>query len=114
MALLSAGSAILASAILESVQMDQWLRLIVALFPVPFFIAFIWAELVWIRSLDEFHRRVTLESLAIAFPLAIVLGVVIEALQKAGVFTGLTIGSIWPWMALTWVPGLWIARRRYR
>ena len=87
---------------------------IISLLPIPFFIAFIWVELRWIRAQDEFYRGVILESLAIAFPLAIVIGVVVEALQKAGVLTTLTVGDVWPFMALMWLPALWIARRRYR
>jgi hypothetical protein len=87
---------------------------VVALLPVPFFIAFVFAELSWIRASDEFHKTVMLESLAIAFPSAITLAVVIEAVQKAGYATSLTIGDIWPWMALLWVPAIWIALGRFR
>jgi hypothetical protein len=111
---LSVGSAVLANAVLRGDQLAQWPSVAVALLPLPFFVAFIWAELRWIRGQDEFHRGVLLESLAIAFPLAIVMAVVIESLQKAGVFTSMTVGDAWPWMALTWLPALWIARRRFR
>lgn len=89
-------------------------RVAAALLPVPFFVVFILAELRWVRESDEFHRNVLLESLAIAFPAAIVLAVVVEALQKAGLVTGWSIGDVWPWMALLWIPALWIALRRYR
>ena len=114
LAVFSAASARLSNVVLGSVQMVPWLRITVALLPILFFIAFIWAELRWIRSMDECHRAVMLESLAIAFPLAIVIAVAIESLQKAGLLLGMTIGNTWPWMALTWVPGLWIAQRRYK
>ena len=66
------------------------------------------------RHQDEFHRGVLLESLAIAFPMAIALAVVIESLQKAGLLPTLSVGDVWPWMALTWLPALWIAVRRYK
>ena len=113
-ATLSGLSAVVAPAVLKRTELPQSAQVIISLLPIPFFIAFIWAELRWIRDQDEFHRGVILESLAIAFPLAIVIGVVVEALQKAGVLTTLTVGDVWPFMALTWLPALWIARRRYR
>jgi hypothetical protein len=111
---LSGASAVLARVLLGSTQLTPAMRVIVALIPVPFFLALIWFELRYVRSLDEFHRGVILESLAIAFPLAIVIGVVVESLQKAGLLMAWTIGDLWPFMALTWLPALWIARRRYK
>jgi hypothetical protein len=114
MGALAVGSVLAANALLRAADLSQIVRVAVALVPLPFFFGFIWAELRWIRHQDEFHRGVLLESLAIAFPLAIALAVVIEALEKAGVLQLLSIGDVWPWMALTWLPALWIARRRYQ
>lgn len=111
---LSIGSVVAASAMLRDIHLPQGIRIAVALLPLPFFFAFIWAELGWIRQQDEYHRAVLLESLAIAFPLAIALAVVIESLQKAGLLPSLSIGDVWPWLALTWLPALWLAARRYR
>lgn len=111
---LSVVSAVAANAALRTAELTQAVRLVIALLPLPFFFAFIWAELRWIRQQDEFHRRVLLESLAIAFPAAIALAVVIESLEKAAVLPSLSVGDVWPWMALTWLPALWMARRRYR
>jgi hypothetical protein len=111
---LSVGSAVASNAVLRDVHLAQGVRVAVALLPLPFFFAFIWAELRWIRLQDEFHRAVLLESLAIAFPLAIALAVVIESLEKAELLPSQSVGDVWPWLALTWLPGLWIAMRRYR
>jgi hypothetical protein len=88
-------------------------RFWVAVLPVPFFLWFIVAELRWVRSLDEFHQRVVLQSLAIAFPAALLLAVTVERLQKGGFVTGWSVGDVWPFMALLWLPALWIAYRRY-
>jgi hypothetical protein len=110
----AAASALGVSWVLEHVAIGAPLRLLVALVPVPFFVAFIVVELRWVRQCDEFHRGVILESLAIAFPAAIVLAVTVEAVQKAGYFSGWTVGDVWPFMALLWLPGLWLALRRYR
>ena len=111
---LSVTSVLAANALLRTAQLAQGVRIAIALLPLPFFFAFIWAELRWIRHQDEFHRGVLLESLAIAFPMAIALAVVIESLQKAGLVPTLSVGDVWPWMALTWLPALWIAVRRYK
>jgi hypothetical protein len=46
--------------------------------------------------------------------MAIALAVVMESLQKAGLLQMLSVGDAWPWMALTWLPALWIAVRRYQ
>lgn len=100
--------------VLEHAVLTAPLRLLIALVPVPFFVGFIIVELRWVRQCDEFHRGVILESLAIAFPAAIVLAVTVEALQKAGHLTGWTVGDVWPFMALLWLPSLWLALRRYR
>jgi hypothetical protein len=114
MGALSVGSVIAANGVLRIAQLGQEVRVAIALLPLPFFFAFVWAELRWIRQQDEFHRGVLLESLAIAFPMAIALAVVLESLQKAGLLQTLSVGDAWPWMALTWLPGLWIAVRRYK
>jgi uncharacterized membrane protein len=111
--MISGLSALLAPLILLHTNFPLAARVLISLLPLPFFIAFIWAELQWIRSQDEFHRGVILESLAIAFPLAIVIAVVVESLQNAGLLMTLTVGDVWPFMALSWLPALWVARRRY-
>ena len=112
---LSAATALAADAVLDHfVFASRAVRLAIAVLPLPVFILFIVAEFRWIRDQDEFHRRVMLDSLAIAFPLAIAALVLLEALQTAGFLTGLMIGDVWPFIALTWLPSMWIAARRYR
>lgn len=114
-AALSIGSALVAHRTLDWLDVTSPVaRLLIALSPVPFFVAFVLAEFRWIREQDEFHRRVLLESLAIAFPLVIAEGVTIEALQSVGYLSAVSIGDLWPFMALSWVPALLIAARRYR
>jgi hypothetical protein len=110
---LSVGSVIVSGILMRSLPHGP-ARTVIALLPVPFVIAFVLAQLSWIRATDEFHKAVMLESLAIAFPSAITLAVVIEAVQKAGYATSWTVGDIWPWMALLWLPAIWIALRRFR
>ena len=111
---LSVASVILSRILLAEGGFEARGRLAAALLPVPFFIALVFAELRCVRESDEFHRSVMLHSLAIAFPAAIVLAVVVDALQKGGFVTHWTVGDVWPFMAILWIPALWISRRRYR
>jgi hypothetical protein len=113
-ALLAGGSALAASWLLRVQHYGVAGRVAVALLPVPFTALFIGTELRWIRQLDEFHRRVILDAIAIAFPAAILVAIVVEGLQKAGFVSGWTVGDVWPWMALTVLPSLWFAYRRFR
>jgi hypothetical protein len=106
-------AALVSSWTLRNVSLTTELRLLVALVPGPFFVWFILAELRALTRSDEFQRRVLLESLAIAFPAAITIAVVVDGLQKGGFVSGWRIGDVWPFMALTWLPALWIVDRRY-
>lgn len=106
-------AALLSSSILRQPGIAPGWRLFVALLPAPFFVWFLLTELRWVRGLDEFHQRVVLDSLAIAFPATITIGVVIDGLQQGGFITTWGVGDVWPFMALIWLPSLWIANRRY-
>ena len=112
---LSAASALAAHRLVARVPNDNPTgRVLVALIPVPFFLFFIVAESRWIGAQDEYHRKVVLDSLAIAFPLVIAEAVTLEALQRGGLLLGVSVGDFWPYMAITWVACWWIAARRYR
>jgi hypothetical protein len=106
-------AALVSSWTLRNFSLTTELRFLVALLPGPFFVWFILVELRALKRCDEFQRRVLLESLAIAFPAAITIAVVIDGLQKGGFVTTWSIGEVWPFLALTWLPALWIADRRY-
>jgi hypothetical protein len=110
----AAGLAAFASSwLLQHAELKTITRVLAALVPGPFFVWFVLEELRWVRRMDEFQRRVVLDSLAIAFPIAITIGVVIDGLQKGGFVSTWTVGDVWPFMALVWLPALWIAGRRY-
>jgi len=112
-AVVSGAAAIASSWLLRHTTLPMLVRLLVAALPAPLFLWFIMTELSWVRSLDEFHRRVILEALAIAFPVAILLAVTVDALQKGGFVAGWTVGDVWPFMALLFVPALFYTQRRY-
>ena len=54
--------------LLREFQLQGWVKIAVALLPIPPFILFLSMVLAEIRSLDELWRRIHLEALAIAFP----------------------------------------------
>ena len=58
-------------------------RLAVALIPIVPFVAFIWKFIGSLRQADELERRIQLEALAIAFPLAMVLLMILALVQLA-------------------------------
>lgn len=105
--------AITASWVLKNFDLGTVARLTVALLPVPAFILFILAEVQVLSRVDELQRRIQLEALAIAFPSAVVMGVALEYLQKAGFVTAWTIGDFWPLIGALYLPAYLIARWRY-
>jgi hypothetical protein len=57
---------------------------------------------------------VTLESLAIAYPLALLVGMTVEYLQKGGFIPGANVGRVLPIQALLLLPAYLYAHWRYR
>lgn len=102
------------SRLLEQQPMGSGGRLALALLPLPFSLIMLALYVRLVRQADEFQRKVFLDSLAIAFPAAMILGMTVEYLQKAGFALGMDIGRVWPLMFLLWVPALFYAYWRYR
>lgn len=96
------------------VSLAREARLAVALAPVPVALWVIIEYVRLIRRSDEFLRRVTLESLAIAYPLALLIGMGVEYLQKGGFIPGANVGRVWPIQALLLLPAYLYAHWRYR
>jgi len=101
--------------LLDSFPLDAPLRVVVALLPIPFFALFLMSILMQIRGLDELERRVHLEALVIAFPLAMLLLMTLGLLELAVSLSpdDWSYSHIWPYLALFYFLGLAIARRRY-
>ena len=90
--------------------------MVVALFPIVPTAFFLLLMIANIRDLDELQRRVHLEALAIAFPLAVLLLWTLGLLQLA---VDLPIEDwsyrhVWAYLPLFYAIGLVIARRRYQ
>lgn len=89
-------------------------RLALALIPVALWGGAIVLLVLTIRELDEMQRRMQLEALAFAYPAAMLLGMAVEYVQKAGFGAGWSVGDVWPWMFLLYVPALAVSWWRYR
>jgi hypothetical protein len=103
-----------ASWMLKNIELDPAPRLAVALAPVVLWGLLVVIMVAAVRHLDEMQQRIQLEALAITFPTAMMLGMLVEYLQKAGCATGLTVGDVWPWMFLIYLPAYFLTRLRYR
>ena len=93
-----------------------WLRLAAALLPVAPTAFALWAIAVGLRESDELQRRVHLEALAIAYPLAILLLMTLGLLELA---IGLkpedwSYRHVWIYLPMFYFAGLVIAWRRYK
>lgn len=102
------------SYLLEKQPMGSGGRLAWALLPLPFSLILLSVYVRLVRQADEFQKKIFLESLAIAFPAAMILGMTVEYLQKAGFAMGVDVGRLWPFMMLLWVPALAYSYWRYR
>lgn len=102
------------SYLLEKQPMGSSSRLALALIPLPFSLLLLAVYVRLVRQSDEFQKKIFLESLAIAFPAAMILGMTVEYLQKAGFATWVDVGRLWPVMMLLWVPALIYSYWRYR
>ncbi|MCI0381232.1 MAG: hypothetical protein L0215_26910, partial [Gemmataceae bacterium] len=102
--------------LLRHAEVETWLRVCVALFPLPFFAGFLWVFISGIRSMDELQRKIQLEALAIAFPLAILLLMTLGLLQRAVdlPFEDWSYAHVWIYLPLFYFGGVAIASRRYQ
>jgi len=95
---------------------ETWVRVAVALAPVVPGILCLWRFIASLRELDELQRRVQLEALAIAFPLALVLLWTLGLLELAVDLSAddWSYRHVWAYLPMFYFAGLAIAWRRYR
>jgi hypothetical protein len=100
---------------LDNNQLPEGWRIIVALAPMIPFAFFLAFFLAGIRSMDEFQRRVQLEALAIAFPLAILFFMMLGLLELAIPLSpeDWSYRHTWSYLPLLYFIGLAIASKRY-
>ena len=111
---LTIGAVFASSYFLEKQPMGSTSRLALALLPLPFSLIMLAVYVRLVREADEFQKKIFLESLAIAWPAAMILGMTFEYLQKAGFAMWMDVGRLWPLMAILWAPALFYSYWRYR
>lgn len=111
-----AASYVAAAAALKSLEMSSGVRIAVALSPLPFFVAFLVAEIRVLRRVDELERRIQLEALAITFPAAVLLLMALALLERASPLSpqDWSYRHVWFFLPLFYFASLGVARRRYR
>lgn len=103
-----------ARAVLENPDLATGLKVAVALIPVPIFVLFILLFIRLIRTMDELERRIQLEALAIAYPLAVLLLMTLGLLQRAVElpFQDWSYAHVWVYVVLFYFLSIpWVARR---
>ena len=111
---LTIGAVFASGYLLKQQPMGSTNRLALALLPLPFSLLMLAVYVRLVRQADEFQKKIFLESLAIAWPAAMILGMTFEYLQKAGFAMWMNVGRLWPLMAILWVPALFYSYWRYR
>lgn len=91
-------------------------RVALALLPLPFFMWMLVELIRALRAMDELERRIQLEALAVAFPLALVLVMTLGLLETAQPLDARnwSYRHIWPFLTIFYAAGLTLARRRYQ
>ena len=94
----------------------RWLRVALAMLPIPFFVALLWIAYRAIASGDELFRRIHLEALAFAFPVTVTLLMVLGLFELA---TGLnpddfSYRHVWPMVIAAYFGGWALAMRKYK
>jgi hypothetical protein len=107
---------LLARWLLDSQPLQEGLRIVVALTPILPFAFFLILILAGIRQMDELHRKVHLEALAIAYPLAMLLLMVLGLLELVLPLPmkGWSYREVWQFLPLFYFIGLALTWRRYQ
>lgn len=107
---------VVARGLLETAIEPPSLRVAIALLPVPFFVWWLWTWMRGVGQMDELERRIELEALAFAFPIAVVLLMTLGLLDLAIPLNpdDWSPRHVWAMMPALYYMGLWRAKRRYQ
>jgi hypothetical protein len=105
-----------ARALLKNGQMETWLRVLVAIGPLPFFAVCLWLVIQGVRSLDELERKIQLEALAMAYTITIFLLMTLGLMQRAVElkFEDWSYAHVWAYVTALYPVCVGFAARRYR
>jgi hypothetical protein len=95
---------------------DAYGRLAVAIVPIIPFALFLWYFIRGLRAGDELERKIQLEALAIAFPLAILLLMILALVELAHPLNpdDWSYRHVWIFLPVFWLAGQMLARRKYQ
>jgi hypothetical protein len=105
----------LSRGLLELPNLAVTVRVLIALVPVPVFIWFLWTWMKGLTEMDELQRRIELEALAFAFPIAVILLMTLGLMELAIPLNpdDWSYRHVWALMPALYFAGLWRAKRRY-
>jgi xanthine/uracil permease len=99
---------------LEGSTLDTWLRVTIALAPIPIAAMTLVTIVRAATQLDELQRRIQLESIALAFAVGAAVITGWGYFETAGAPRADWGLFIWPFFIGTWLASLYAIRRRYR
>ena len=104
-----------ARGLLEGTAVEGWVRVAVALMPIPVAAVTLGLMVRGARQLDELELRIQLEALATAFLLTILFLMTLGLMQRAVAlkFEDWSYAHVWAMLPTLYFLGLFIARRRY-
>lgn len=110
------GSWGIARGLLKQSELDDSVRVILALLPIGPFAWMLWNFIKGAAGLDELQRKIQLEALAIAYPVMMVFLMTIGLLDIAiGLsYENFGLKHLWYYMPVFYFLGLFIATRRYQ
>jgi len=102
--------------LLEMSGLATEVRIGIALLPTPFFVWWLWTWMKGVSQMDELERRIELEALAFAFPVAVILLMTLGLLDLARPLNpdDFSLRHVWAMMPALYFMGLWRAKRRYQ
>ncbi|MFN0159384.1 MAG: hypothetical protein ACKVRP_15085 [Bacteroidota bacterium] len=101
---------------LEMSELSTWMRVALALLPVVPFVFMLIGFARGIREMDELERRIQLEALAFAFPMAMLLILTLGLLELAIDLSpdDWSYRHVWAMLPMLYFGGLVLAKRRYQ
>ena len=102
--------------LLEMSGLSTEVRIGIALLPTPFFVWWLWTWMKGVGQMDELERRIELEALAFAFPIAVILLMTLGLLDLARPLSpdDFSLRHVWAMMPALYFLGLARAKRRYQ
>lgn len=104
---------VLARLLIEGDAVEGTARVVVALIPLLPFAMLLWWVQRGLRDMDELHRKVNLEALAVSYPIAILMIMVMGLVDLAIGIPVAHFHKAWVFLMLLYFTALWVAWRKY-